>query len=325
MKAPSPIVALTRVSKRHRREGTGQDGHTSALDTVSLTIARGEALGMVGETGSGRSTLGRISLALERPSAGEVRFEGIDLTRAPRHVLKLLRRHAQLVDGDPRAQLDPGQSIAASLALPLQMHARATRTERRQRIEELLDLVGLSPALASARPAALSPGQCQRVVIARAIALETRYLVLDQPTELLDPPIQAQILNLLAQLKQQFDLALMLITSDLRIARYLCDRIAVMHAGCIVEQGPAEEIWSRPRHPFTRALVAAVADPVPGSAILLARGDPPDPADQPRGCSFQARCPQTGPRCRKQVPIDNEIGGVTVACHLHDGGVEYAD
>lgn len=325
MTPPVPIVALTGVRKHYRRVGFGRDSRVSAVDAITLTIARGEAFGVVGETGAGRTTLGRLSLALERPSAGEVRFEGVDLTRAPRHVLNLLRQAAQLVDGDPRAQLDPEQSIAAALALPLQIHARATRTERRERVEELLDLVGLSPTLATARPPALSLGQCQRVVIARALALKPRYLVLDEPTALLDPPIQSQILNLLAQLRRQFGFAMMVITSDMRVARFLCDRIAVMHFGRIVEQGPAEEICSRQHHPFTRALVAAVAEPQLGSAMLMARGEPPDPRRPSRGCSFGARCAQAGPRCRDEAPRDNEVGSITVACHLHDAGVERED
>lgn len=321
MSDQTPTVSLEEVSKRYRG-GLRLRGGSSAVEAVSLTIARGEALGVVGETGAGRSTLGRLSLALERPTAGRVRFEDVDLTRARGRTLTLLRQHAQLVDRDPRAQLDPTRTVAATLEAPLQIHERLSRAERRRRVDDLLTIAGLGLELASARPPALSLGQCQRVVIARAVAVQPRYLVLDEPTALLDLSIQAQILNLISSLRERFNLALMLITSDLRIARYMCDRIAVMHLGRVVEQGPTEEICSRPRHPFTRALVAAVADPsLGGSAMPLVRGEPPDPARPPPGCSFHPRCPQAGPRCQDETPRDGAAGGVMVACHLHDGGV----
>jgi oligopeptide/dipeptide ABC transporter ATP-binding protein len=318
----APIVALDGVSKLHRRGGLGLRRSIRAVDGVSLRIARSEALALVGETGAGRSTLGRLSLALERPSAGDIRFEDVDLVQADQHTLTLLRRHAQLIDGDPRRRLDPALSVAATLAEPLLIHERLSRAEREQRVEGLLKLVGLEPGLAAARPAALSIGQCQRVVLARAVAIQPRYLVLDEATAQLDPPVQAQILDLVARLRKRFDLALMLITSDLRIARHLCDRIAVMHLGRIVEQGPAVAICDAPRHPFTRALVAAVAEPSPGgSAMALVHGEPPDPTRPLSGCSFRTRCPQAGPRCVDETPRRVGAGDDDVACHLHDGGV----
>jgi oligopeptide/dipeptide ABC transporter ATP-binding protein len=310
------------VSRSHGGRGLRIGARLRAVDSVSLEIARGETLGIVGETGSGRSTLGRLSLGLERASAGEVLFEDLDLTRAPRRMLAPLRRHAQLVDHDARARLDPARSIAASLAEPLRLHERLSRADRRSRVEDLLKLVELEPGLGAARPPALSLGQCQRVVLARALAVQPRYLVLDEPTALLDPPIQAQILDLIARLRTRFGLALMLITSDLRIARRLCDRIAVMQLGRIVEHGPSGEICETPRHPLTRALAAAVAEPRPGgSAMALAHGEPPDPARPPSGCAFRTRCPQAGPRCRNEAPRGASMGDVVVACHLFDGGV----
>jgi oligopeptide/dipeptide ABC transporter ATP-binding protein len=327
-----PIVILEGVSKRHRaasrlRFWRRGGGRALAVDDVSLSIARGEILGLVGETGSGKSTVGRLSLMLEVPTTGRVHFEGVDVTRASGRTLRLMRWHAQLVTADPRAALDGNRTVAAVLASPLRLHERGmSRADRRMRVEDLLMMVGLSPDFAARRVRELLPGQCHRIAIARALAIQPRYLVLDEPTSALDPTIQAQILNLLVAMKERFDLACLFATHDLRLARYMSDRIAVMYLGRVVEFGEAEEIWRQPRHPYTRALLAAVEAPgVGGASTQLIRGEVPVAADPAPGCAFQSRCPSAGPRCRRETPAVIELDGVRVACHLHDGGVEARD
>jgi oligopeptide/dipeptide ABC transporter ATP-binding protein len=324
-----PIVILEGVSKRHRaasrlRFWRRGGGRALAVDDVSLSIARGEILGLVGETGSGKSTVGRLSLMLEVPTTGRVHFEGVDVTRASGRTLRLMRWHAQLVTADPRAALDGNRTVAAVLASPLRLHERGmSRADRRMRGEDLLMMVGLSPDFAARRVRELLPGQCHRIAIARALAIQPRYLVLDEPTSALDPTIQAQILNLLVAVKERFDLACLFATHDLRLARYMSDRIAVMYLGRVVEFGEAEEIWRQPRHPYTRALIAATGDAGAGAAPEhMIRGEPPRDGVLPPGCAFHTRCPAAGPRCRRERPATVENGGVRVACHLHDGGVE---
>lgn len=332
MSDTQPLVVLDGVSKRGRagarlRFWSRRPGRALAVDEVSLTIARGEVLAVVGETGSGKSTLGQLSLRVDEPSKGRVHFEGVDVTRANQRTVRLMRRHAQLVESDARATLDSERSVGAILESPLRMHERGmSRHERNLRVEDLLTMVGLSPDLAARRAAALTPGQCQRVAIARALAIQPRYVVLDEPTAALDPPIQAQIVNLLVALQERFRLAYLLATHDMRLARYMADRIAVMYLGRIVELGPAEEIWHRPRHPYTRALIAAVGGTgARGESDALIRGEVPRAGDPPPGCAFHTRCPSAGPRCRRERPATVESGGVSVACHLHDGGVESQD
>ncbi|UFN49279.1 ATP-binding cassette domain-containing protein [Roseomonas sp. OT10] len=283
-----------------------------AVTEVSLDIAAGEILGLVGESGSGKSTLGRLALLLEPLTAGTVRFAGADPAADP----KGFRRQAQMVFQDPQSSLNRGMRIGRILDSPLALHAGLGRAARRQRVAELLRLVGLRPEHAERYPHELSGGQRQRVGIARALAVDPRFVVLDEPTSALDVSIQAQVVNLLLDLRERLGLTYLFISHDLKLVRWLCDRIAVMYLGRIVELGPAEALWAAPRHPYTRILLASAAE---GEAPPLG-GEMPSPVHPPSGCAFHPRCPAAGPRCATEMPRLREAGGVAVACHLHHGG-----
>jgi oligopeptide/dipeptide ABC transporter ATP-binding protein len=273
---------------------------------------------VVGESGSGKSTLGRLAIALEQVSTGRVLFDGEDIADAATGRRLDLRRRARMVFQDPQSSLNRSLAIAESLESPLRVHAPAmSARERRERVGELLELVGLGRDMAGRFPHELSGGQRQRVGIARALAVEPDFVVLDEPTSALDVSIQAQIVNLLLGLQRRMGLAYLFISHDLRLVRWLCDRIAVMYLGRIVEIGPAAEVWATPRHPYTRVLLAASGDDATAPG---ARGDPPSPIRPPSGCAFHTRCPSAGPRCARERPATRSIAGVDVACHLHDGG-----
>ena len=328
-RAPT-LLSLDALSKRYRTRSAGLAlwnravPMVHAVTDVTLSIARGEILGLVGESGSGKSTLGRLALLLEPPSTGSVAFEGRDLVSAAKPALREFRRRAQMVFQDPQSSLNRSLTIGQILASPLSIHMpQANRAQRQVRIVALLEMVGLRGDMTGRFPHELSGGQRQRVGIARALAIEPSFVVLDEPTSALDVSIQAQIVNLLLQLKERLDLTYLFISHDLRLVRYLCDRIAVMYLGRIVEIGPAASLWSAPRHPYTRALLAAVADERragDGSSELIG-GEMPSPIHPPSGCAFHPRCPAAGPRCRRDQPALRDIGGVAAACHLHDGGV----
>ncbi|MBU8539912.1 ABC transporter ATP-binding protein [Falsiroseomonas tokyonensis] len=286
-----------------------------AVQDVTLAIARTEILGLVGESGSGKSTLGRVALALEPPTTGKVLFDGTP----PGDNLPAFRRRAQMVFQDPQSSLNRSLTIERILESPLVVHRFGNAAARRERIAELLGTVGLRADMMRRYPHELSGGQRQRVGIARALAIEPAFIVLDEPTSALDVSIQAQVVNLLVELQQRLSLTYLFISHDLRLVRWLCDRIAVMYLGRIVEIGPAEALWHAPRHPYTKALLSAV------TAETLqppeAAGDVPSPIRPPPGCAFHPRCPAAGPRCSREAPRDVTANGVTVACHLHDGGV----
>jgi len=324
------LLTLDALSKRYKVGGGGLSPWrratpmVHAVTDVTLSIARGEILGLVGESGSGKSTLGRLALLLEPPSAGRVAFEGRDLVGAGKPALRDFRRRAQMVFQDPQSSLNRSLTIGRILASPLAVHLpQLPRAQRHARIVELLEMVGLRCDMTGRYPHELSGGQRQRVGIARALAIEPGFVVLDEPTSALDVSIQAQIVNLLLALKERLDLTYLFISHDLRLVRYLSDRIAVMYLGRIVEVGPAAALWSAPRHPYTRALLAAVADARragDGSRELIG-GEMPSPIHPPSGCAFHPRCPAAGPRCRRDQPELRDIGGVMAACHLYDGGV----
>jgi peptide/nickel transport system ATP-binding protein len=321
----TPLIALEDVSKRYalaasmfkRRDAAV----VHAVSEVNLAIARGEIVGLVGESGSGKSTLGRLALHLESPSEGAVRFAGQDPTRDGPEALRNFRAQAQMVFQDPQSALNRSLTIEAILASPLEIHHRTMpRRARRERIAALLELVGLAPGMMIRYPHELSGGQRQRVGIARALAVEPRFLVLDEPTSALDVSIQAQIVNLLVELKERLGLTYLFISHDLRLVRYLCDRVAVMYLGRIVEIGPTAQLWSSPRHPYTRALLAAVNET---ESHQLIGGEAPSAVLPPPGCAFHPRCPSAGPRCRVEQPEMTRIDTDHVAaCHLHTGGVD---
>jgi peptide/nickel transport system ATP-binding protein len=293
-----------------------------AVNEVSLRIEAGQTWGLVGESGSGKSTLGRAILNLEKPRSGRVRFDGRLITGGQAADVAMLRRQTAMIFQDPYSSLNPRQSIGDGIAEVLRVHGKAGGTGLTARVNELLVLVGLSPEQATSRPHALSGGQCQRAAIARALAMEPRLIVADECVAALDVSIQAQIINLLMDLRERMGLALLFIAHDLSVVRRLCDQVAVMYLGRIVESGPARDIFDHPLHPYTAALVAAIPEidpdmPLPGE---LLRGEPPSPVSVPEGCTFHPRCIQARPSCRQgPPPALRRRGDRAFACVLHEG------
>ncbi len=288
-----------------------------ALDDVTLAIRRGEVLGLVGETGSGKSTLARVILRLTKLSQGNVLFEGHDVFAMHRGELKSLRRQMQLVFQDPFSALDPRMRLGQSIEAPLSQHGIGTRDERASRVAELLGLVGLDASFAERYPSECSGGQLTRVVIARALALGPRFLACDEPTSSLDASIRAQILNLLVDLHEQLDLTLLLISHDLRVVRFISDRVAVMYLGQIVELGDRDGVFDTPLHPYTRKLIQASLpeEGAGGFQGSILQGEPPSPIDPPSGCRFRTRCPLATERCLTAPPFEEVAPGRWVSCH----------
>ncbi|MDE2516779.1 MAG: ABC transporter ATP-binding protein [Rhodospirillales bacterium] len=310
------LIAAEGVTMRFGRAGFfGRGKLVHAVSDVSLSLARGETLGLVGESGSGKSTLGRLMLGLLAPSAGRVRFDGAALGA---QLPPALRRRMQLVFQDPQASLDPRRRIGAQLADGLAIHRLAPKAEYAARIAALLEQVGLDPAHASRFPHEFSGGQRQRIAIARALSTAPDFIVADEPVSALDVSVQAQILALLATLRARLGVAMLFISHDLRVVRQLCDRVAVLYLGRVMEEGPARAVFAAPRHPYTRALLAAsprlgqsIGQPAPPPLA----GEPPDPAAPPSGCVFRTRCPLAVDACAAAVPPLRDCGdGRRVAC-----------
>ncbi|MBI3674029.1 MAG: dipeptide ABC transporter ATP-binding protein, partial [Rhizobiales bacterium] len=289
-----------------------------AVSEVSLAVAEGETLGIVGESGCGKSTLARLLLRLIEPTSGDILFRGESLIDLDAAALRKRRRDIQIVFQDPYASLDPRMTIASIIAEPLDIHGIGSRAERRTKTLELLDLVGLDPAAAGRYPHEFSGGQRQRIGIARAIALEPRLVVLDEPVSALDVSIQSQILNLLADLKARLRLSYIFISHDLSVVEHVSDAVAVMYLGRIVEHGKTEDVLSNPLHPYTQALVSAVPeiDPAAKRQRIVLSGDPPNPEHIPPGCPFHPRCPQAFDTCRNLLPPLETVRGRQIACHL---------
>ena len=294
-----------------------QTGAVKAVDGVSLTLHRGEVLGLVGESGCGKSTLARTILQLVPTTAGSVVLGGRDLARCSARELLAARRDLQMVFQDPYASLNPRMTVYDALAEPLLVHKVCPPAAIPGRVAELMATVGLAPRFVQKYPHEFSGGQRQRVAIARALALEPKVIVADEPVSALDVSIQAQILNLLAQLCRKMNLSLIFIAHDLSVVKHISDRIAVMYLGRIVELGPALDVIDRPRHPYTRALVSAIpsADPAieKGRTRIVLPGDPPSPVNPPSGCAFHTRCPYVQDRCKAAVPPLIPAGGDRVA------------
>lgn len=320
----APLLDVSQVSKRFTvgtKFSAGGQKVVHALDDVSLAVMPGETLGLVGESGCGKSTLGRCITRLYTLTSGTIRFDGTDISTISERRMRPLRRRIQMVFQDPYASLNPRRRVQDLIAEPLRVHTSMPNPDIARRVSELLEIVGLKPDHAMRFPHEFSGGQRQRIGIARAIALNPELIVLDEPVSALDVSVQAQIVNLLADLQERLKLTYVFIAHDLSVVRQVSSRIAVMYLGSIVEIGSAEDIFTKPAHPYTQALISAV--PVPDitsqgsrSRIVLT-GDVPSPINPPSGCRFHTRCPLAKDRCRVERPkLEPHLEGRRVACHF---------
>jgi oligopeptide transport system ATP-binding protein len=298
-----------------------QVGAVRAVDGISFDVKRGETLGLVGESGCGKSTTGRTILQLYKATAGHVHFEGTDLMKLRREELRKTRRRMQMIFQDPYASLNPRMTVEQIVGEPLMVHNIATGKEIQERVEYLLKIVGLNPGFASRYPHEFSGGQRQRIGVARALSLQPSFIVCDEPISALDVSIQAQVVNLLEELQQEFNLTYLFIAHDLSMVRHISRRVAVMYLGVIVELAERDELYHKPLHPYTQALLSAVPIPDPVAAAkrkrVILEGDVPSPANPPSGCRFRTRCPIAEKQCAESRPEFREVGpGHFVACHL---------
>jgi oligopeptide/dipeptide ABC transporter ATP-binding protein len=297
-----------------------QIGQVHAVDDVTFTLAEGETLGLVGESGCGKTTLARTVMRLVEPTSGHLRFHGKDVTHGKRRELKGLRREMQMVFQDPYASLNPRKRIGQIVGTPLRLHADLKGPELERRVRELLERVGLAPEHANRFPHEFSGGQRQRIGVARALAVDPKLIVLDEPVSALDVSIQAQIINLLDDLQEDLGLSYLFVAHDLSVVRHVSDRIAVMYLGKLMEVSPAEQLYTKPIHPYTRALLEAIPIPDPrenrGRRRTVVSGEPPNPINPPRGCVFHPRCPHATEVCKTvEPPLMAYAGGHLAACH----------
>jgi oligopeptide transport system ATP-binding protein len=298
-----------------------QVGAVKAVDGLSFKIYKGETLGMVGESGCGKSTTGRLILKLLEPTSGRIIFEGRDITGLSSAEMRPLRREMQIVFQNPFSSLDPRMTIGDSIAEPLRIHGTHKGPELTKRVRDLLDIVGLNSQYAERYPHEFSGGQRQRIGIARALAVNPKFIVADEPVSALDVSIQAQVLNLLDDLQEEFGLTYLFIAHNLSTVRHISDRIAVMYLGTMVELSDRNRLYDEPKHPYTKALLSAipVADPTKKANRILLEGDLPSPENPPTGCKFSTRCPYAKPVCSQQVPQWLDVGSEHyVACHIYD-------
>jgi oligopeptide transport system ATP-binding protein len=298
-----------------------QVGAVHAVDGISFNVMRGETLGLVGESGCGKSTTGRAILQLYKPTAGDVHFEEVDLIKLRGEELRQMRRKMQMIFQDPYASLNPRMTVEQIVGEPLIVHSAATGKEVHDRVEHLLETVGLNPAFATRYPHEFSGGQRQRIGVARALALQPSFIICDEPISALDVSIQAQVVNLLEELQEQFNLTYLFIAHDLSMVRHISRRVAVMYLGVIVELTTRDELYLNPLHPYTQALLSAI--PIPDPVVdaqrqrTILEGDVPSPANPPSGCRFRTRCPIAEAQCAESRPEFREVKpGHFVACHL---------
>jgi len=295
-------------------------GDVKAVDGLNFDIYRGETLGLVGESGCGKSTTGRAILQLYRPTEGKVQFEGQDLVDMKGETLRHMRRRVQMIFQDPYASLNPRMTVGSIISEPLDVHDIMPKNERRKRVQELLEIVGLNPYFINRYPHEFSGGQRQRIGVARALAVQPDFIVCDEPISALDVSIQAQIINLLEELQEEFGLTYLFIAHDLSVVRHISDRIAVMYLGKIMELADRDELYANPLHPYSQALLSAV--PIPDPEVerkrkrIILEGDVPSPVNPPKGCNFCTRCPVRLDICSEQEPEWKDVGsGHYVACH----------
>ena len=321
MTAVQPILRVQGLSRYFTvRNAIGlRSGSIKALDDASFEVKPGETLGIVGESGCGKTTLGKTLAGIHAPTAGRVEFEGTEVTALTSAERRSIAQRLQYIHQDPGNALDPRWTIASSLDEPLAVHTTLPRPERKARVREILAAVGLPATHLDLYPHELSGGQQRRVGLARILTLKPRLVILDEPTSGLDVSVQATVLKLFRQLRESFDLTYLFISHDLSVVRMMCDRVAVMYLGRIVEIAPTAELFASPRHPYTRSLLAAIPD-IGGRRVtdtFALEGEPPDPGHLPAGCRFQARCPLAAPLCTERDPaLEPVSGGHKVACHF---------
>ncbi|MDR0280284.1 MAG: ABC transporter ATP-binding protein [Paucimonas sp.] len=315
-----PLLQVNDLRVEFAAAGQGLFGlrprKVNAVNGASLQLKAGETLGLVGESGCGKSTLARAVLHLTPVAGGQILFDGIDMAHGSPADITRLRHETAMIFQDPYSALNPRQRIGDILAEVLRVQRKVPESQVQARVAELLDLVGLRPELATRKPRSLSGGQCQRVGIARALAIEPRLIIADECVAALDVSIQGQIINLLLELRERMNLALLFITHDLTVVRRLCDRVAVMYLGRIVEEGPVREVFESPRHPYTAALLQSVADIDPARRLpeQPLPGEPPSPLHLPSGCAFHPRCRHALPACRETAPPLRSLGARQYAC-----------
>ena len=314
-------VLEARDLRRHYRVGRGmfaEPATLKALDGASFTLAKGKTLAVVGESGCGKSTLARLLTMIEEPTAGSFRIGDAEVVGASKDTLRMLRPKVQIVFQNPYGSLNPRQKIGHALEEPLLVNGRLSSAERTAKAREVMKLVGLRPEHYDRYPHMFSGGQRQRIAIARALMLEPDILILDEPVSALDLSIQAQVLNLLADLQERLQLAYVFISHDLSVVRHIADDVMVMYLGRVVEQGPSERVFSSPKHPYTRALLSAtpIADPTAKKERIVLKGELPSPLNPPSGCTFRNRCPLAEQRCADETPVLRDVAGRKVSCLL---------